>query len=278
MLEKLLITLDPFIKLGKTFNKKNIVKRRDIFIVLLKLALFKRFGQTRKEVTVRLPPFKVISPDYETLSFLVKEKFVYQQYYFEESNTSPIIFDCGSSIGISVLYFKNLYPGSVIYAFEPNPSAFYFLQHNVSSNNLTNTHCYNLALSNKKDTVDFFIPKERSFINAKTVQQDLTEFKVTRVSSVPLSEFLLTFSEVHVVKIDVEGSEVDIMEDLKMEVLKRKIVKKFIIEFHTGIHTKESTLHDFLATFTDSGYRWKFIKTQAKEKETDKLIMAYLQE
>lgn len=276
MLKKLHIISQPFIHLIKKSLKEKVVKKRDVFIALAQLALLKRFRQRAPEVKIRLHPFCILSPDYETLSFLIKEKFVFEQYHFEETAESPVIFDCGSSIGISVLYFKSLCPNSEIYSFEPYPAAFDFLQKNISLNNLHNVHCYNLALSFENDEIDFFIPEENSFINAKTSKNNTIGYTHLQVPAKPLSQFLLLFPVVHLVKIDVEGSELEILQDLKKEVLKRNIVKKFIIEYHCSIHSKEQTLNDFLSVFEDNGYKCKFIKERNNEIKSDKLIMAYL--
>ncbi len=276
-MKKLLITLYPFIKLFKNHQKENVITRGSVFITLVKLAFLKRLNKSTGKVNVRIGRFLLTSPDYETLSFLIKEKFVDEQYYFKETNLKPVIFDCGSSIGISVLYFKCLYQGSEIYSFEPNPAAFGFLKMNVINNNLTNIHCYNLALSFEEDTIDLFIPKQNSFINSKATKIDVAKYDQISVSAKSLSEFLLPLQEVHLVKIDVEGSELDIIEDLKKEVLKRRIVKKFIIEYHVSIHPDKATLNNFLTTFTNHGYLYKFIDEYKNEVKGDKLILAYLE-
>lgn len=276
-MRRLIITLYPFIKLLKKPRKKSVIRRGSVFITLVKLAFFKRLNKSAKKVNVRMGKLLLTSPDFETLSFLIKEKFVDDQYYFEEKNAHPIIFDCGSSIGVSVVYFKCLYPESEIYCFEPNPAAFDFLEMNIMNNNLTNIHCYNLALSSKEDSIDLSIPKQNSFINSKTTKNDITTFNKISVSAKSLSEFLLPLKKVHLVKIDVEGAELDIIKDLKKEVLKRKIVKKFIIEYHTSIHPEKATLNNFLTTFTNEGYLYEFIDGHNNKMEGDKLIVAYLE-
>src|SRR5215212_5702620 len=273
-MRRLIITLYPFIKLLRRHQKVSVIRRGSVFITLVKLAFFKRLNKSSRKVNVRMGKFLLTSPNYETLSFLIKEKFVDEQYYFKETNINPIIFDCGSSIGVSVLYFKCLYPGSEIYCFEPNPAAFDFLKMNVINNNLTNIHCYNLALSFKEASVDLFIPKCNAFINSKTTRNDIIAYNQISVSAKPLSDFLLPFKEVHLVKIDVEGSELDIMEDLKKEVLKRKIVKKFIVEYHASIHPEKAILNNFLTTFTNEGYLYKFTEGHNNKMEGDKLIVA----
>gem|GEM_PF-5124460 len=41
------------------------------------------------------------------------------------------------------MYFKYLYPNSIIYAFEPDELAYNILQNNVNNNNLTDVYAYN---------------------------------------------------------------------------------------------------------------------------------------
>lgn len=275
-MKKIRIILAPFIRILKNHSRQTVIKKSAVLITLIQLALLKRLFKSTKKVNISIGQFSLTSPDYATLSFLIKEKFVDEQYYFEELDEKPIIFDCGSSIGISVLYFKCMCPQAAVYAFEPNPAAFEFLKTNVKNNNLTNINCYNLALSATESDIDFFIPKENSFINAKTIKNHPDECETINVAARPLSAFLLPFAAVHLVKIDVEGSELAIMEDLKKEVLKRKIVKKYIIEYHTSIHPDLATLDNFLADFTNNGYLHKFINAERAETEVDKLIAFYL--
>lgn len=275
-MKKLLIILHPFLKLVKGKVRQQILKRSNILITLIKIAFLKRLSKSKKKVSVKTGAFTLSSPDYNTLGFLLKEKFADEQYYFKETCDEPVIFDCGASIGISVLYFKCLYPDCEIYAFEPNPVAFDFLQENVNKNKLKNVHCYNLALSDKNGLIDFFIPQKNSLINAKTSQNDADQQERIRVQTKPLSDFLLTFTAVHLVKIDVEGSELEIMHDLNKEVLARKIVKRFIIEYHCSIHPDKKTIQNFLAYFTNNGYLYKVVAANKDASESDKLIVAWL--
>src|SRR6516164_4426665 len=48
-----------------------------------------------------------------------KDEFIQQIYHFESSSTNPLIIDGGSNIGMSILYFKRLYPNARIVGFEP---------------------------------------------------------------------------------------------------------------------------------------------------------------
>ena len=59
----------------------------------------------------------------DSLSFIwqFQEIFVDEIYKFNSRNNSPVIFDCGANVGTSCLYFKRIFPNSVIKAFEADP-------------------------------------------------------------------------------------------------------------------------------------------------------------
>ena len=44
------------------------------------------------------------------LNYLFREIFVDAQYLFQADNDRPFIIDCGSNIGMAILFFKSLYP------------------------------------------------------------------------------------------------------------------------------------------------------------------------
>src|SRR5262245_6977657 len=53
--------------------------------------------------------------------YMFEEIFAKASYSFHSDTDRPLIFDCGSNIGMSVLFFKKLYPTARITAFEPDP-------------------------------------------------------------------------------------------------------------------------------------------------------------
>jgi hypothetical protein len=83
----------------------------------LKVFFLNRYNSKNK--TANIVGFDVRFLDYEALSYLYNEIFIDNSYYFAAENETPYIIDCGSNIGMSILYFKTLYPNSRILAFEP---------------------------------------------------------------------------------------------------------------------------------------------------------------
>lgn len=49
-----------------------------------------------------------------------------------DAGRTPLVLDCGANIGLSALYFNDLFPKARIVAVEPDPSNFLLLQENVS--------------------------------------------------------------------------------------------------------------------------------------------------
>lgn len=54
--------------------------------------------------------FKISFINKEEFELIYKDIFESGEYNFQTNNPKPFILDCGSHIGLSVLYFKKLYP------------------------------------------------------------------------------------------------------------------------------------------------------------------------
>jgi FkbM family methyltransferase len=83
--------------------------------------------------------------------YLLNEVFVEGSYRFSTERPCPVVVDCGSNIGMSILFFKALYPQARIIGFEPDPDTFHELAENVRANRLASVELHNVALS-AKDT------------------------------------------------------------------------------------------------------------------------------
>jgi FkbM family methyltransferase len=64
----------------------------------------------------------------------------------------PTIIDVGAHHGQSALYLRELFPGSTIHSFEPDPDSF----QRLASLGLSGHHCTQAALSDRRGQVTFF--------------------------------------------------------------------------------------------------------------------------
>ena len=63
---------------------------------------------------------------YNSMQSVINKKFKHLDHLYKIliPNKNPIIFDVGANIGQSIRLFKNHFPSSQIYAFEPIPECY----------------------------------------------------------------------------------------------------------------------------------------------------------
>jgi FkbM family methyltransferase len=77
-------------------------------------------------------------------------------------HTGDIAIDIGASIGGYTKFLSRIVgPSGHVCSFEPNPSIFDFLSHNVKKLNLNNVELFNSALSDKEGRASIVIPRYR---------------------------------------------------------------------------------------------------------------------
>lgn len=246
------ITDLPFLIKSKIPNNYKWQIFYTYIILSVKLFTVHRISKITEE---QILGFKISFFDYGTLHFLYREIFIRNIYYFEAKSNKPVIFDCGANIGIAVLYFKWLYPGSVIYVFEPDPLTFSLLEKNINQNNFKNVILHNIALYNKNGTADFYIDKKNpGWLTMSVLYERLPKDKI-RVKTMQLSGYISNLN-IDFLKMDVEGIEYDILNDL---IKKKKIfqIKEMVIEYHHLIGNKKSSFSEFLSFFEKSGFKYR---------------------
>ncbi|MEM3980952.1 MAG: FkbM family methyltransferase, partial [Ignisphaera sp.] len=114
-----------------------------------------------------------------------------------------------------------------VLSLEPNPRCYYILVHNLLINKLSNVKAIPVAAGAKKT---------RAFIKSFTDGISQVTFKEEGASTliVPLDELLrmLGISSIDIMKIDVEGYEVEVLKGL-MTYIKNGKVKKIVAEIHS---------------------------------------------
>jgi FkbM family methyltransferase len=231
-------------------ESKNIKSYPSNFNLLLnKLKLLLLFSIPDKSTNVA--GFKVYFRDPLQINCLFDEIFDFKCYYFETQKIDPFIIDCGSNIGTSVLFFKLLYPKSKILAFEPTSTNFELLNKNISENNLDNITTIKMALSNKKGKATFYNPGwEGGSLNLGTGSSKTEEVAVTT-----LSDYI--DQEVDLLKIDIEGGETDVFDDLAKN-NKLSFIKEIIFEYHNCLDASSSNKLAKILKFLDDN-KFEFI-------------------
>ena len=220
--------------------------------------------------------------DYASFLGLFIEIFVRREYRFAFDSPSPLILDCGSNIGVSVAYFKTTFPGSRIIAFEPDELAFAILQENVKANHWEGIELHHAALDSRDGEIDFFFdPSIPGSVIMSTLEHRVrgAEGRVTArrtVRALRLSSFVT--EPVDLVKMDIEGAELCVMEDLA-QTGKLLMIKQIVLEYHHHLSAEENRLARLLALLEEHGFGYQIHAPCARPFRRrdfqDMLIYAY---
>jgi FkbM family methyltransferase len=213
---------------------------------------------------------------YESLAYLFNEIFLDQEYFFLTDKKDPFIVDCGSNIGMSILYFKMIYPRAVILAFEPDTDAFLCLEANVRLNDLQFVDIHMKALSKNEGPVDFYFdPENRGCLSMSIVHERMPKQR-RLVEAVRLSRYI--DREVDFLKMDVEGAEGEIIKELSSEG-KLRYIAQMAIEFHHHTVKNADALSQVLRLLENAGFGYQIESSLERpfrsERFQDILIYAY---
>lgn len=227
-----------------------------------------RFNTIKPDISkeASLFGYKIHYDKFESFSLLTREIFVDLSYFCEIDNDSPVIFDIGSNIGISMLFFKKLYPDATVYCFEPDPDTFGILEKNVKGNNLKNVFIINAGVSNYTGRASFYVPSWSSgssslFLKKLEIEKGFadrtisTEKTITEkeVKVLRCSQFIEEkgISHIDLLKIDAEGAEGKIISDIE-PFLNR--IDSLIMEFHYSKNFTENRLSQIIATLEKADF------------------------
>jgi FkbM family methyltransferase len=221
---------------------------------LLKALIWCYFGvklKIKKElITLNLIGLRISSFGYFNLLYQIKEIFLLDEYQISTTKKSPVIIDCGANIGLSILYFKKKYPNSKIIAFEPNPNVFTILRANLEQNHIQGVELYNYCLSDSEGEIEFYINENFGTMEG-SVFEERGGSKKLKVKAVRLSSYIK--EEVDLVKMDIEGAEIKVLDDLKRND-KLNFVNTYLIEYHHNIPGLVSGLGRFIRDFEENSF------------------------
>jgi FkbM family methyltransferase len=224
---------------------KNIFKKPSYLKTLW--SLYKLRINTRKgeiQTTSLLGPLFKLSNGV-SFSFLYNEIYINEIYKFQSNNNKPYILDCGANIGVSVCYFKKLYPNSEIVAFEPDEKLFEILSDNILNSGLEDVKLINKALWHENSEISFFSEGG----DAGRIALNFDKINILKVQTTRLREYL--YKDVDLLKLDIEGAEFNVVKDC-LDLL--RYVNNIFVEYHS-FENQPQKLGQFLSLLEDAGFR-----------------------
>lgn len=204
---------------------------------------------------MRLHGARIHHNSYRVLRYLYGEVFSAETYDVGELGNSSVIVDCGANIGVATWFFQHRYPGSRVIAIEPAPLSFDLLSRNVGANGW-NVEIHNEASLGQDGEVRLYTKRSQSATPAASVlvergtDQDMTVVPARRLSSrLP--------DQVDLLKLDVEGAEHEVMQELEESDSLRKI-DRVAIEYHHHVRSGED-LPGFLQRLHRNGFTYSIV-------------------
>jgi FkbM family methyltransferase len=169
-------------------------------------------------------------------------------YYFASTEDVPRIIDCGASIGLSVCYFKTLYPESEITAFEPDPQIYEMLKRNCESWGAKNVHLIPKAVWNCESALKF----SRDRISPGRISERANGEDLLEVQTCRLRDYLT--GKIDLLRLNIEGAEVDVLLDC-VDLLGQ--VQNLIVDYHS-LSDRPQRVDSLIGLLTKAGFRLHF--------------------
>lgn len=186
-----------------------------------------------------------VIPDSISFYWAYVEIFIKEAYRFPCANRRPIILDCGANCGLSLSYFKTIFPDCIVDAVEADPAIFELLKQNSKTAGFKGVTLHAKALAASNDLIFF---RQEGADSGRVV--DSQESGIIAVPGVLLDD-LIGRRTVDFLKIDIEGAEVEVLLSSK----KLQQVQMLFVEYHS-MRCMPQRLHELLDCLRNAGFRY----------------------
>jgi FkbM family methyltransferase len=180
-----------------------------------------------------------------------------------ELKRGDTVLDVGANIGYyALLEAGRVGPGGRVYAVEPVPRNYELLRENVDLNgygSIIQTH--HLAISNENKTEKFYISAHSnlgSFYNKDyATGQRLSYMKddYILVETRDIAEFVKDKGPIHIIRMDIEGAEVEVLTGLLKVIDPPRFAPKILFETHRSrYHPERHDIAGPLRSLFEKGY------------------------
>lgn len=198
----------------------------------------------RKSGSVPLCGRKLAYADFHSLYYQARQIFLQQIYATTLPTERPRIIDVGGHVGLASLYFGLRYPEARITSVEMDPDLCAMLESNLSTFGLTNVAVRCAAAWVHGHGVSYI----KSGDDSGHIDPDAGG---ARAPSLRVAD-LIQAEPVDLLKLDVEGAELEIIPDCK-DALPH--VSNLIVEVHS-LSVESARLGRLFQTLDDAGFRY----------------------
>lgn len=190
-------------------------------------------GKYPYKIKIRTPT-GMISPEIFSYFDLLTVNEIFCRKDYKAGNNAKIIVDIGSNVGISALYFLTRNHFSKCYLFEPVPANIKKLKDNLRD--FENRYFLKeAAVSNESGMKKFGVEETGRYGGLSRETGKYIQVECVDINSV-IERVLSQVVEVDVLKIDIEGDEIKVVQSINEKYLKK--IKMIIFEIDCEIKNK----------------------------------------
>jgi len=220
----------------------------------------KKNSSQKKESLLFNKKVKITDPFWYLHS--LNELFIEEVYKFKSEKTNPKIIDCGSNLGLSIIYFKKLFPQAKIIGFEPDNDICEMAKHNLQQFGIHDVDLHQKAVWINNDPLIF---AKLGSLSGHFVENESDN--TINIETVRLKDYL--HEKIDFLKIDIEGPEFDIIKDCKDGL---KNVENIFVEYHSFAENPQM-IGELLIYLKEAGFKiyikeaWENMKNPYLEKK-----------
>ncbi len=182
-------------------------------------------------------------PNYSTIDsidWLCRE--IYYSKYLPKSD--DVVLDIGTGYGHEIVWLKNNSDPEVI-CVEPNPEVFFYLQVNLQD--VEKVHFLNLFVGDK-ECINFPLSSEYASSTSQGADKGL------KINGIKLSEIVRPYEKIALLKLNIEGGELELLADSDLTKIERIIVSCHDFRTERGDGEFFRTFEKVWKILSDAGY------------------------
>jgi len=178
-----------------------------------------------KDIEIKKPLMDITDTEPTFMNY--EEFFVDRVYDVLPLDNQRVVLDIGANVGLWTKYILSKGAGKV-YCFEPNLKAIDHLKNTLKED--INTQIVEKAVYKEKATLQFHVDDSNSLISSLIPEPGKSPSYDVDAITLEDAINLTGHQNIDLVKIDIEGAEFEIIENLQQEIADR--IDSFLIEFH----------------------------------------------
>jgi FkbM family methyltransferase len=219
----------------------------DLIRFRIRLAVCKLTGRSINSFSLLGRTIRFASP--VTINYLFDEVFM-NECYRSSQEAPKTILDCGSNIGMSIVFFKSIWPFAHITGVEASPHVFKLLEKNVE--NVPDVSVVNVAVGDHHGEIPFYSAIQHSLLGSTNPRRGGAE--PINVTSIPISD--LIHEPIDLLKMDIEGSEGNAFSELESSG-KIRLIREMLIEYHHHLPEQKCDFTSFVGRLTRCGFDYE---------------------